>query len=151
MPANIEKNMYLRRHQGKITLLWFPKNTDKLCFFVKIKLSWRQKILQKYWKKNVLKTHLIHRFSWYSLEVDVGHLGADFRPLGIIFSPESHYWVFISCLLELIMGLWEAIFDYYESTGGLWESILGLYESIMNVSGVDFGSMGVDFRFWKSS
>ena len=64
------------------------KQINKLWFFVKITLSWRQKILQKYWKKHVLKTHLIHRFLWYSLEVDVGHLGADFGPLGVIFSLE---------------------------------------------------------------
>ena len=30
MPENIEKNMYLRRRQGKITLLRFPKSTDNL-------------------------------------------------------------------------------------------------------------------------
>ena len=33
MPENFEKNMYLRRRQGKITLLWCPKNTDNLWFF----------------------------------------------------------------------------------------------------------------------
>ena len=41
------------------------------------------KILKKY----VLNMHLIHRFSWYSQEVDVGHLGADFT-LGFSFSLE---------------------------------------------------------------
>ena len=138
MPENIEKNMYLRRHQGKITLLRCPKNTEKLWFLSKSHYHDVRKYCKNIEKKHVLKTHLIHRFSWHSLEVDVGHLGADFRPLGIIFSPESHYWVFISCLLELIIGLWESIFDYCESTGGLLESILGLYESIMNLWGVDF-------------
>ena len=146
--------------------------------FVKITLTWRQKILQKYLKKkHVLKTHLIHRFSLYSLEVDVGHLGADFRPLGIIFSPESHYWVFISCLLELIMGLWESIFCVCGSIVGLWESTLGLYKSILGlwwsslglcesiscflkqfgpqeVGGgyleIDFGALRVNFSLWDS-
>ena len=28
LSENIEKNMYLRRDQGKITLLWCPKNGD---------------------------------------------------------------------------------------------------------------------------
>ena len=36
IPENIEKNMYLRRRQGKITLLGCPKNTHSLRFFVKI-------------------------------------------------------------------------------------------------------------------
>ena len=30
MPENFEKNMYLRHRQGKIILLWYPKNTDNL-------------------------------------------------------------------------------------------------------------------------
>ena len=30
LAENIEKNMYLRRAQGKIKLLCFPKNTDHL-------------------------------------------------------------------------------------------------------------------------
>ena len=49
------------------------------------------------------------------------------------------YWVFISCLLELIMGLWESIFGYYESIGGHWESIVGLYQSILSLCGSILG------------
>ena len=91
MPEKFEKNMYLRRHQGKITLLRCPKNTDKLWFCQNHTTMMSENFAKILKKKHVLKTHLIHRFSWYSLEVDVGHLGADFRSLGIIFSPESHY------------------------------------------------------------
>ena len=52
MPKNIEKNMYLRRRQGKITLLWCPKNTDNLWFLFKSPYC----DARKYWKKHVLKT-----------------------------------------------------------------------------------------------
>ena len=49
LPENIEKNMYLRCGQGKITLILFPKNTDHLWYFVNITLLWCPKI----WKKNM--------------------------------------------------------------------------------------------------
>ena len=47
VPDNIEKNMYLRRRQDKITLLWYPKNTDNLDFFVKSILLLCPRILKK--------------------------------------------------------------------------------------------------------
>ena len=52
MPENIEKNMYLRRRQGKITLLLYPKNTDNLWFLLKS----RYYDARKYWKKHA-KSH----------------------------------------------------------------------------------------------
>ena len=44
MPKNIEKNIYLRRRQGEVTILWYPKNTH---FFVKVKLLWCHKKIGK--------------------------------------------------------------------------------------------------------
>ena len=35
VPENVEKNMYLRRRQDKITLLWYPKNTAIYDFLLK--------------------------------------------------------------------------------------------------------------------
>ena len=87
MPENIEKNMYLRRHQDKITLLQCSKNKISYDFLLKLPYHDVQKYCKNIEKKHVLNTNLICRFSWYSLEVDVGHLGADFGLLGGIFSP----------------------------------------------------------------
>ena len=40
-------NMYLRRRQGKNTLVWFPKITINFWYSVKITLLWCPKILKK--------------------------------------------------------------------------------------------------------
>ena len=43
----IEKNMYFRLRQSKLTLVWCPKNTENVRFFVKITQLWCPKILKK--------------------------------------------------------------------------------------------------------
>ena len=50
---NIFLKMYLRSRHGKITLPWFPKNTDNLWFFVKIKIL----RCPKDWKNMYLRRH----------------------------------------------------------------------------------------------
>ena len=52
MTKTIEKNMYLRRRQGKVTILWCQKNTDNLWFCIQVNLLW----CPKNWKIHVLKT-----------------------------------------------------------------------------------------------
>ena len=53
MPENFEKNMYLRRHQGKINLLRCPKNTDKLWFLSKSHYHDVRKYCKNIEKKNM--------------------------------------------------------------------------------------------------
>ena len=66
-------------------------------------------------------------------------LGSDVGSGGPFWNSGSHFYtwkanecnlVLMLCPLELIMGLWEIIFDLRESTVGLWESILGVNDSI---------------------
>ena len=83
MPKNIEKNMYLRRFQGKITLLWCPKNTDNLWFLLKSQYCYAR----KYWKKHVLKTSPVQNHNTIMPKKDIFYF-----LLKSLFYDAREYW-----------------------------------------------------------